>query len=159
VSTPPRDHGPHETALARAIQKVTADTQGLVRDQVDLAKLELKEKASVFGRGTAIGVAAGVFFVGALLLIIEGLSWMAWYFLFPDETYFLGFFLVALILIILGVIAGVLAAKALKKAKAPVPDDALAAARQTQETFAEEAHLLREQVKEAVTVPEEDRQP
>lgn len=158
MSTPPGT-GPHETALAQAIRRVSEDTQGLVRDQIDLAKLEIQQKASVFGRGTAIGVAAGVFIVGALLLIIEGLSWMAWYFLFPDETYFLGFFLVALILIILGAIAGFLAAKALRKARAPVPDDALAAARQTQETFAEEAHLLREQVKEAVAVPEEERQP
>ncbi|MFM9139626.1 MAG: phage holin family protein [Solirubrobacterales bacterium] len=153
----PQGPNPHETALAQAIRRVTEDTQGLVRDQIDLAKLELQQKASVFGRGTAIGVAAGVFIVGALLLIIEGLSWMAWYFLFPDDAFFLGFFLVALILIILGVIAGLLAAKALRKAKAPIPDDALAAARQTQETFSEEAHLLREQVKEAVTVPEEER--
>lgn len=153
----PGGSGHHESALAQAIQRVTADTRGLVQDQIDLAKLELQQKAGVFGRGTAIAIAAGVFIVGALLLIIEGLSWMAWYFLFPDETFFLGFFLVALILIILGVIAGVVAAKALKKARAPVPDDALAAARQTQETFSEEAHLLREQVKEAVTVPEEER--
>ncbi len=158
MATPPGPD-PHETALAQAIRRVSEDTQGLVRDQIDLAKLEIQQKASVFGRGTAIGVAAGVFIVGALLLIIEGLSWMAWYFLFPDQTFFLGFFLVALILIILGAIAGFLAAKALRKARAPVPDDALAAARQTQETFAEEAHLLREQVKEAVTVPEEERQP
>ena len=154
----PGGPGHHESALAQAIQKVTADTKGLVQDQIDLAKLELQQKAGVFGRGTAIAVAAGVFIVGALLLIIEGLSWMAWYFLFPDETFFLGFFLVALILIILGVIAGVVAAKALRKARAPVPDDALAAARQTQETFSEEAHLLREQVREVVTVPEEERE-
>ena len=153
----PQGPHPEETALAQAIRRVTEDTQGLVRDQIDLAKLELQQKVSVFGRGTAIGIAAGVFIVGALLLIIEGLSWMAWYFLFPDDAFFLGFFLIALILIILGVIAGLLAAKALRKAKAPVPDDALAAARQTQETFSEEAHLLREQVKEVVTVPEEER--
>lgn len=155
----PQDPHPQETALAQAIRRVSEDTQGLVRDQIDLAKLEIQQKATVFGRGTAIGVAAGVFIVGALILVIEGLSWMAWYFIFPDDTYFLGFFLIALILIVLGVIAGYLAAKALRKARAPVPDDALAAARQTQETFSEEAHLLREQVKEAVAVPEEDRQP
>ena len=154
----PGGPGHNESALAQAIQRVTEDTKGLVQDQIDLAKLELQQKAGVFGRGTAIAVAAGVFIVGALLLIIEGLSWMAWYFLFPDETFFLGFFLVALILIILGVIAGVVAAKALRKARAPVPDDALAAARQTQETFSEEAHLLREQVREVVTVPEEERE-
>ena len=66
--------GPNESALAAAIQRVTADTRGLVQDQVDLAKVELQQKAAVFGRGTVIAVAAGVFLVGALLLIIEGAS-------------------------------------------------------------------------------------
>ena len=36
-------------------------------------------------------------------------------------------------------------------------DQAIAAARQTQETISEEAHLMSEQVREAVVLPEEDR--
>ena len=52
--------GPNESALAAAIQRVTADTRGLVQDQVDLAKVELQQKAAVFGRGTVIAVAAGL---------------------------------------------------------------------------------------------------
>jgi uncharacterized membrane protein YqjE len=132
--------GPNESALAAAIQRVTADTRGLVQDQVDLAKVELQQKAAVFGRGTVIAVAAGVFLVGALLLIIEGASWLAWYLLFPGQTFFWGFFLVAFLLIVCAVIAA-----------------AIAATRQTQETISEEARLTSEQVREAVVLPEEDR--
>jgi len=149
--------GPNESALAAAIQRVTADTRGLVQDQVELAKVELQQKAAVFGRGTVIAIAAGVFLVGALLLIIEGASWLAWYLLFPGQTFFWGFFLIAFLLIICAVIAGLVAAKLLKKAKAPIPDQAIAAVRQTQETISEEAHLMGEQVREAVVLPEEDR--
>lgn len=154
----PKPPPSNETALAEAIQRVSAHTQALVRDEVELAKLELQQKAKVFGRGTAIAVAAGVFVSGAMVLILEGLAWLAWYELFPDEQFFWGFFLVAFVLILLGVLAGLLAAKALKKASAPVPDQALAAARETQATITEETHLLKEQVREVVVKPEDQRQ-
>ena len=103
--------GPNESALAAAIQRVTADTRGLVQDQVDLAKVELQQKAAVFGRGTVIGVAAGVFLIGALLLIIEGASWLAWYLLFPGQTFFWGFFLIAFLLIVCAIVSALVAAK------------------------------------------------
>ncbi len=150
--------GPNETALAQAIQRVTADMRGLVQEELELAKLELKTKAAVFGRGSVIGIAAGVFLAGALLLIIEGASWLAWYLLFPEQTFFWGFFLIAFLLILCAVIAGLIAAKLLKKAKAPVPDQALAAARQTKQTISEQAHLMGEQAREAAVLPQEDRQ-
>ena len=147
----------NETAMADAIQRVTAHTQALVKDQVDLAKLELQQKAIVFGRGTAIAVAAGVFVVGALILILEGLAWLAWYELFPNDEFFWGFFFVAGVLLVLAALAGGLAAKVLKKAQAPVPQQALEAARETQATISEETHLLREQVREVVVKPEDQR--
>jgi len=143
--------------MADAIQRVTAHTQALVKDQVDLAKLELQQKAIVFGRGTAIAVAAGVFVVGALILILEGLAWLAWYELFPNDEFFWGFFFVAGVLLVLAALAGGLAAKVLKKAQAPVPQQALEAARETQATISEETHLLREQVREVVVKPEDQR--
>ncbi len=161
--TTPTPTGPpspptNETAMAQALQRVTTSTQALVKDQVDLAKLEVQQKAAVFGRGTAVAVAAGGFMLGALILIIHGLSWMAWYLLFPNDQFFWGFFLVALILIILGAIAGYVAFRALQKAKTPVPDQALAAARETQATIAGETELMKEQVRTVVTKPEDQRQ-
>ena len=55
---------PNETALAEAIQRVTASTQALVRDEIELAKLEVQQKVKTLGRGAAVGVAAGVFLAG-----------------------------------------------------------------------------------------------
>lgn len=147
----------NEAAIAQAIQGVTASTQALVKDQVDLAKVEMQAKASVFGKGAAVAAAAGMFVLGALILIIHGLSWAAWYVLFPDEAFFLGFFLIAFILLVMAAIAGFVAYKALQKAQSPVPDQALAAARETQATIQGETTLMKEQVREAVVKPEDQR--
>ena len=55
-------------------------------------------------------------------------------------------------------IAGFLAYKALQKAQSPVPDQALAAARETQATIQGETTLMKEQVREVVVKPEDQRQ-
>ena len=147
----------NEAAIAQAIQSVTASTQALVKDQVELAKLEMQTKAAVFGRGAAVGAAAGVFVVGALVLILQGLAWLAWYLIFPSDQFFWGFFLVAVLLLLLAALAGFVAYKALQKAKSPVPDQAIAAARQTQHTIQDETALMKDQVLEAVIKPEDQR--
>ncbi len=148
---------PNETALAEAIQGVTASTQALVRDEIELAKLEVTQKAKSVGRGAVVGVAAGVFLVGAGLLTLQGLAWLAWYLLFPDEQFYLGFFFVALLLVVMAVIAGLLASMAFKKAQSPLPEAALAQLRETQELVSEEATMMKDQVREVVTKPEDQR--
>jgi large-conductance mechanosensitive channel len=146
-----------ETAMAQAIQRVTASTQALVKDQIDLAKAEVQQKGQVFGRGAAIAAAAGTFVLGALILILHGMAWLAWYLIFPKDQFFWGFFLIALILLIIGAIAGFAAAKVLKKAQSPVPDQALAAARETQATISQETTRMKDEVREVVTKPEDQR--
>ena len=152
---PPPDS--NEAAIAQAIQSVTASTQALVKDQVDLAKVEMKTKATVFGRGAAVAAAAGLFVVGALFLLAEGLAWLAWYVLFPNDQFFFGFFFVAFVFLLLAGLAGFLAYKAFQKAQSPVPDQALAAARATQATIQDETALMKEQVREVVVHPEDHR--
>jgi hypothetical protein len=61
------------------------------------------------------------------------------------------------ILLVLGALAGFLAYKAFQKAQSPVPDQALAAARETQATIQVETTLMKEQVREVVTTPEDQR--
>lgn len=158
VAPPTPPPSSNEAAIAQAIQSVTSSTQALVKDQVDLAKVEMQAKASVFGRGAAVGAAAGTFVLGALILIIHGFAWLAWYLIFPEDQVFWGFFLVAVILLIMAAIAGFLAFKAFQKAKSPVPDQALAAARETQATIQGETTLMKEQVREVVVKPEDQRQ-
>jgi hypothetical protein len=124
-----------DTTLAQAIQDVTEKAQVLVREEIELAKAEVSTKAKKLGRGAAIGAAAGVFVMGALVLILHGIAWLLWFLIFPDWQFFWGFFMEAGILLILAAVAGYMAARAFKAGSPPAPTMAI-----------EEAKLIRETV-------------
>lgn len=120
--------------IGHAITDVTQKIQVLVREEVELAKAEVGAKASKLGKGAAIGAAAGVFVLGALVLILHGFAWLAWYLIFPDETYFWGFFLVAGVLLVIAAIAGLIAYRAFKAGSPPTPQMAMDEAKLIRET-------------------------
>ena len=125
-----------QASLAAAIQDVTEKAQVLIREEIELAKAEMEGKIRSLVRGAAIGAAAGIFALAALLLIIHGLAWLA-YDLLPigdASTFYVGFFFVAAIFLILGAIAGFLAAKAFKKGSPPTPQLAIDEAKRIQHT-------------------------
>ena len=125
-----------QAAIATAIQDVTEKAQLLIREEIELAKTEMEGKIRSLVRGAAIGAAAGIFALAALLLIIHGLAWLA-YDLLPigdASTFYVGFFFVAAIFLILGAIAGFLAAKAFKKGSPPTPQLAIDEAKRIQHT-------------------------
>ncbi len=122
--------------IATAITDVSERVAVLVREEVELAKAEVGEKVSKLARGAVVAVVAGVFFLTALFFVLIGCAWLLYYEL-PggDFTYFWGFFAMALILVVLGALAGVVAAKAVKKSAPPVPTMAIEEARLIRETI------------------------
>jgi hypothetical protein len=132
--------GPEATPplnIATALTDVSERVAVLVREEVELAKAEVTEKASRLARGAVVGVVAGVFFLTALFFVLIGCAWLLYYEL-PignEFTYFWGFFAMALILVVLGALAGLLAARALKKSAPPVPTQAIEEARLIRETM------------------------
>ena len=124
--TPPDGrHDGEEPAIIAAITEVSERAQVLVREEIELAKAEFKEKASKLAKGTAVGTAAGIFVVGGLLFVLHGLAWLAWYELFPNDQFFWGFFVVAGALFLFAAIAGLLAARSLKSGSPPTPGMAI----------------------------------
>ena len=123
--------------IIAAINEVSDKAQLLVREEIELAKVEVTEKLTTLARGLAIGIAAGVFVLAGLLMLLHGTAWLAWYVLPVGDNlnYFWGFYLVAGILFIIGGIAGFLAARWLKSVQSPAPDMAI-----------EEAQLIKETV-------------
>lgn len=121
--------------IATAIAEVSERASVLVREEIELAKAELTEKTTKLVKGAVVGVAAGIFFAMALIFALVGCAWLLYYYL-PgnDFTYFWGFFAMAVILVLLGVIAGLLAAKAVKRGSPPVPSMAIEEARKIRET-------------------------
>jgi uncharacterized membrane protein YqjE len=124
-----------DTNIAQAIQEVSERAQVLVREEIELAKSELNEKISSLVKGAAIGVAAGVFAIFGLTMLLHGFAWLAfWAIPFPDGTQFWGFFIIAGILFLIGGLAGFLASRAFKRGAPPTPDMAIDEAKRIRET-------------------------
>ena len=142
--------------MATAIQQVTASAQALIRDEIELAKLEITTKAKNAGRGAAIAAAAGVFVLSALLLILHGIAWLLADALFDDHAY-IGFFAEALVLLVVAAIAGFAASRLIKKVQPPMPTQAIAQGKQIQAVVAHEADALTTEVRDVIVKPEDQR--
>jgi uncharacterized membrane protein YqjE len=133
AAEPPPSGSPQQ--ISAAIQEITDRAQVIVREEIELAKVEVTEKLTKLAKGAAIGAAAGVFAIGGLLLLLHGLSWLAWWALPVGQTqYFWGFFLVAVILFVIGAIAGLLAARLFRSGAPPKPELAIEEAQRVKET-------------------------
>ena len=125
-----------QQGIAAAITEVTDRASVLIREEIELAKTEITEKATRLAKGAVVGIVAGVFFFTALFFVLIGCAWLLYYEL-PignEFTYFWGFFAMAVILAVLGVIAGLLAYKAVKAGAPPTPDMAIEEARLIRDT-------------------------
>ena len=129
----PGKEPPHN--IAAAITEVSERAQVLVREEIELAKAEVTEKATKLIKGAVVGIVAGVFVLMAVVFALVGFAWLLYYYL-PgnDFTFFWGFFAMAVILLLLGALAGLLAAKAVKKGSPPVPNMAIEEAKKIRET-------------------------
>ncbi len=115
-------------SLARTITEVSERASLLVREEIELAKAEVFEKAGKIAKGAAVGAAAGFFAAIAGFFILEGLAWLISYLLFPRGQYFWGFFVVAFLLLGLGAAGGYFAFKAVSGGP-PTPKMAIGEAR------------------------------
>jgi hypothetical protein len=122
--------------IAGAIAEVSERATLLVREEIELAKAEVAAKAGKLVKGAVVGLAAGIFLVTALFFVLIGCAWLLYYYLPIGNqfTYFWGFFAMALILVILGLIAGLIAARAVKRGAPPTPDMAIEEARRIRDT-------------------------
>jgi uncharacterized membrane protein YqjE len=129
----PRSEVPHN--IAAAITEVSERATLLVREEIELAKAEVSEKATKLIKGAVVGIAAGVFVLLAVIFALVGCALLLYYVL-PgnDWAFFWGFFAMAVILLLLGALAGVLAAKAVKKGSPPMPSMAIEEAQKIKQT-------------------------
>jgi uncharacterized membrane protein YqjE len=124
--------------IAATIAEVSERATLLVREEIELAKVEMTEKATKLVRGAVVGIVAGIFFLGALIFALVGCAWLLYYYLPIGNkfTYFWGFFAMTVILVVLGALAGLVAARAIKKGAPPVPNMAIDEARKIRDSVA-----------------------
>ncbi len=135
-----------DKSLGEIVQEVSEKASLLVREEIELAKAEVTEKAKVLAKGAGVAAAAGVFLVFAVVMLLHTL---AWFFVdLFDTVVWVGFGLVTVILIALGAVAGVLAKRWLSTGP-PTPDLAIEEAKITRQTF-EQQGVERDQVKRSL---------
>jgi uncharacterized membrane protein YqjE len=127
------------TDLGQAIQDVTEKMSLLVREEIELAKTEVSEKAKKLAIGIGVGVAAGIFAIFGLIYLLHSLSWLIWQVIEGDvNSPWLGYLIVAVLIFIFGAIAGLVAARLFKRGAPPAPQMAIEEAKLIKETVTSE---------------------
>ena len=122
-----------DKSIGEIVQEVAEKAVLLVRQEIALAKAEVTIKAKSLGKGVGVAVAAGIFLVFALVMLLQALAWLINDLLGTPRVW-PGFAIVTLLLIVLGVVAGVLAKRFLSTGP-PTPDQAIEEAKITRQTL------------------------
>jgi uncharacterized membrane protein YqjE len=131
---PSERSGDHPATIAQTVVDVSEKVAILVREEIELAKIEVTEKVTKLIKGIVVGLAAGVFAVFGVMFLMHGFAWLAWYEIFPGNTFFWGFFVIAALLFLMGALAGYLAFRAVRAGTPPTPAMAIDEARRIRET-------------------------
>jgi uncharacterized membrane protein YqjE len=121
-----------EKSLGDVVNDVSTKASLLVREEIELAKTEVAEKAKSLGRGVAVAIVAGVTVVFALVYFFEALAWF-----FNDlfdtvnTSPWIGFIMVFGFLFIFAAIAGFIGVRWIKRGAPPTPDLAIEEAKRT----------------------------
>ncbi len=137
AAPPPEPGAEGDRKLGELVFDVAEGMSGLVREEIQLAKAEVSEKAGKIASGAAVGIAAGTFAFLALILVMEGIAWLLNEEVFNGKTW-PGFFIEAAAFLLVAAIAGLIAFKAVKSGSPPVPEQAIEEAKLTKEMLTKE---------------------
>ncbi len=133
----PAEPGERTDSLAAAVTEVSDKLGVLVREEIELAKVEMSTKVSSIARGAAAGAVGAVFAVFALIFVLLTIAWginsattSVWY----------GFAVVMVLLIALTIAAFLFAWRKLRVG-APTPTMAIDEAKKISETVKSGAEL------------------
>jgi H+/Cl- antiporter ClcA len=137
---PPTPPGSEEDrTVGELVLDVSERVSILVREEIELAKTEVTEKVNELVRGSVVGIAAGVFVVFALVMLLQFGAWLINDILGIESAIWAGFGIMALLLLIAAAGAGYFAYRAMQKGAPPTPDMAIEEAKATKETLGGES--------------------
>ena len=120
-----------DKSLGDVVSDVSTKASLLVREEIELAKTEIAEKAKSLGKGVTVAIIAGitvcfalVYFFIAVALFIDDLFNV-------HQAWWLGFAMVFGFLFIFAAIAGFIGLRWIKKGAPPTPDLAIEEAKRT----------------------------
>ena len=123
-----------EKSLGDLVSQISENASTLVREEIELAKTEIREKVTKLVQGSVVGIAAGVFALMGLAMLMHGLAWLLNDLFFSDHVW-IGFMVEALFWFLVAAGAGWFAYRSVQAGAPPTPDLAIEEARRTKETL------------------------
>jgi hypothetical protein len=121
-----------EKSLGDVVNDVSTKASLLVREEIELAKTEIAEKAKSLAKGSAVAIGAGVMATFALIYFFAALAWfLNDLFGTVNTSPWLGFIIVFVLLIGLAGLAAAIGVNWIKKGAPPTPDLAIEEAKRT----------------------------
>jgi hypothetical protein len=126
---------PEEMTVGELVFEVSDRASVLVREEIELAKTEVTEKFNRLLQGSVAGIAAGVFVLAALAMLMHGVAWILNDLVF--DNFWAGFFIEAALFLLIAAGAGLFAWRAFQRAAPPTPDMAIEEAKEIKAAFGE----------------------
>lgn len=128
---PPDPNRPNsEKTVGELVYEVTEQTSNLIREEIELAKTEVSEKVTTLARGSAVGIAAGVFAFLAVILLMHAFA-LGLNSLFFEGEPWAGYLVTAVLFLLTAAGAGAFAYRSFETTGAPVPSEAIEEAQKT----------------------------
>jgi uncharacterized membrane protein YqjE len=132
---PPGSQPPQEgRTVGELVFDVSERVSILLREEIELAKTEIREKVTKLVQGSVVGIAAGVFALMGLAMLMHGIAWLL-NDLFFSSNVWIGFMVEALFWFCVAAGAGFFAYRSVQAGAPPTPDLAIEEARRTKETL------------------------
>src|SRR5687768_9222558 len=144
---PPDDNA--SKSLGEIVAEVSEKASLLVREEIELAKAEVKDKVSKLTRGAAVAGAAGVFLIFGVTTFFHGLAWFLDDVFNWEDNNWAGFAVVTALLFLLAILAAFIAFRLFKKGAPPTPDLAIEEAKRTRAEL-EAQTIERDQLKRSL---------
>jgi len=123
-----------DRSVGELVLDISEQASILVREEIELAKAEVSEKVNKILRGSVAAIAAGVFVLMALAMLMHGIAWLL-NDLFFDDSVWLGFMIEALFWLLVAAGAGLFAWRSMQAGAPPTPDMAIEEAKAAKEQF------------------------
>lgn len=130
MAADPEQNKPQQ--IGHTLAEISDKISILVREEIELAKAEVTQKATKLGKGVAVAAVAGLFGLLGLLYVLQTLAWLFAELWGGDP--WLGFLTVTVILFVFAGIAAFIGIRWIKKGSPPTPDMAIDEAKKIRET-------------------------
>lgn len=123
-----------DRSVGELVLDVSERVSILIREEIELAKTEVREKVSKLIQGSVAGIAAGIFVLMGLAMLMHGIAWLLNDLFFADHVW-IGFVIEAGFWFAVAAAVGFFAYRSVQAGAPPTPDLAIEEARRTKETL------------------------